>query len=66
MQLKVVIMKGEEGWYVVTVPSLPGCISQGKTIKEAKQNIREVIALYLEPKVDIVPRKGARVTGVAV
>ena len=66
MQLKVVITKGEEGWYVVTVPSLPGCISQGKTIKEAKQNIREAIALYLELKVDSVPGKGARVTGVAV
>jgi predicted RNase H-like HicB family nuclease len=66
MQLKFVITTGEGGWYVVTVPSLPGCISQGKTIKEAKQNIREAIALYLEPKEDIVPGKGARVTGVAV
>jgi len=66
MQLKVVITKGEDGWYVVTVHSLPGCISQGKTIKEAKQNIREVIALYLEPEEDIVPGKRARVIGVAV
>ena len=41
MQLNVVITKGEDGWYVVTVPSLPGCITQGRTIKEAKQNIRE-------------------------
>lgn len=37
-----------------------------KTIKEAKQNIREAIALYLEPKEDIVPGKGARVVEVAV
>ena len=66
MQLKVVITKGEDGWYVVTVPSLPGCISQGKTIKEAKQNIREAIALYLEPEEDIAPGKGARVIEVAV
>jgi predicted RNase H-like HicB family nuclease len=53
MHLKVVITKGEDGWYVVTVPSLPGCISQGRTIKEAKQNIKEAIALYLEPEEDI-------------
>jgi predicted RNase H-like HicB family nuclease len=66
MQLKVVITKGEDGWYVVTVPSLPGCISQGKTIKEAKQNIREAIALYLEPEEDSIPGKGARVIEVAV
>ncbi len=66
MQLKVVITKGEDGWYVVTVPSLPGCISQGRTIKEAKQNIREAIELYLEPDEEIIPGKGARVVEVAV
>lgn len=66
MQLKVVITKGEDGWYVVTVPSLPGCISQGRTIKDAKQNIREAIALYLEPDEEIVPGKGARIVEVAV
>ncbi len=66
MQLKVVITKGEDGWYVVTVPSLPGCISQGRTIKDAKQNIREAIALYLEPDEEIIPGKGARIVEVAV
>jgi len=40
--------KGEDGYYVVTVPSLPGCISQGKTKKEALENIKEAIELYLE------------------
>ena len=49
VHLKVVITKGEDGWYVVTVPSLPGCITQGRTIKEAKENIKEAISLYLEP-----------------
>jgi predicted RNase H-like HicB family nuclease len=66
MHLKVVITKGEDGWYVVTVPALPGCISQGRTIKEAKQNIKEAISLYLEPEEDIIPGKGARVIEVAV
>ena len=66
MHLKVVITKGEDGWYVVTVPSLPGCITQGKTIKEAKENIKEAISLYLEPEEEIIPGKGARVIDVAV
>jgi predicted RNase H-like HicB family nuclease len=48
MKFKVVIEKGEDGYYVVTVPSLPGCISQGKTKEEALENIKEAIELYLE------------------
>jgi len=37
MHLKVVITKGQDGWYVVTVPALPGCISQGKSLKRGKR-----------------------------
>ena len=66
MHLKVVITKGQDGWYVVTVSALPGCISQGKSQKEAKENIKEAISLYLEPDEEIVPREGARVIEVAV
>jgi predicted RNase H-like HicB family nuclease len=66
MHLKVVITKGQDSWYVVTDPAIPGCISQGKTQKEAKENIKEAILLYLEPDEDIVPGVGARVIEVAV
>lgn len=66
MRLKVVITQGEDGWYVVTVPSLPGCISQGRTLRDAKRNIKEAISLYLEPDEDVVPGKGERVIEVAV
>jgi predicted RNase H-like HicB family nuclease len=52
MKFKVVIREGEDGWYVVEVPSLPGCISQGKTIEEALKNIKEAIELHLEPDED--------------
>lgn len=38
----------KEGGYTVTVPSLPGCISEGDTLKEAKVNIEEAITLYLK------------------
>ena len=43
MKFKVSITEGEDGWYVVEVPAFPGCISQGKTTKEALENIKEAI-----------------------
>ena len=48
--LPVIVEKGEDGFYVVECPVLEGCYSQGKTIDEALQNIREVIELLLEEK----------------
>jgi predicted RNase H-like HicB family nuclease len=45
---QVVIEPGEDGWLVVTVPALPGCITQGKTISESEANAREAIEGYLE------------------
>ncbi len=47
MDIKVVLEKDEDGWFVATVPSLPGCVSQGKTEKEALKNIREAIRLHV-------------------
>ena len=38
----------EEGGYVVAVPSLPGCRTQGETLEEAIANAREAIAGWLE------------------
>ena len=37
----------KEGGYVVSVPVLPGCLTQGETFEEAKKNIQEAMALYL-------------------
>lgn len=48
MELKIVLEKQEEGGYMVYVPALPGCISQGETEEEAIENIKEAIELYLE------------------
>ena len=44
----VLLYPGEDGQYVVEVPSLPGCISQGRTREEALDNIKEAIAVYVE------------------
>ncbi|MCA1819305.1 MAG: type II toxin-antitoxin system HicB family antitoxin [Halobacteriales archaeon] len=40
--------RGEDSWWVVECPSLPGCISQGKTRDEAIENIKEAIQCYVE------------------
>ena len=47
-QRQVLLYPGEDGYFVVEVPSLPGCISQGKTREEALVNIEEAISLYIE------------------
>ncbi|MCS6920205.1 MAG: type II toxin-antitoxin system HicB family antitoxin [Fimbriimonadales bacterium] len=39
----------ETGEWAVWCPELPGCVSAGKTLEEALENIREAIELYLEP-----------------
>ena len=45
---EVVIYRGEDSYWVVECPSLPGCISQGKSREEAVINIKEAIELYVE------------------
>jgi predicted RNase H-like HicB family nuclease len=45
---RVILEHNESGGYTVTVPLLPGCISEGDTKKEALANIKEAIELYIE------------------
>ena len=58
---QVVIYPGEDKYWVAECPSLPGCISQGKTKEEAIANIREAIEGYIsalkEDKLPIPPEK---------
>ncbi len=49
MKIKVYLEASDEGGYTAIVPSLPGCISEGRTKKEAVKNIKAAIELYLEP-----------------
>lgn len=48
MKFRVLIEPDEDGVFVAEVPSLPGCVSQGKNRDEALINVREAIELYLE------------------
>jgi predicted RNase H-like HicB family nuclease len=47
-EYEVVLTPEDDGRYSVTVPALPGCVSQGETREEALTMIREAIELYLE------------------
>jgi len=49
MTLRIVLEPSDEGGFTALVPSLPGCISEGRTRDEALENIREAITVYLEP-----------------
>ncbi|MCC7435802.1 MAG: type II toxin-antitoxin system HicB family antitoxin [Methanoregulaceae archaeon] len=56
MKLKVVLELAEEGGYVVSIPALPGCWSQGETRDEAIANIREAAIGWLEAQQDKIER----------
>jgi predicted RNase H-like HicB family nuclease len=44
----VVLLEDETGGYVAIVPALPGCHTQGATLAEVMENVKEAIDLYLE------------------
>ena len=48
MKFRVIIQQDEDGAFVAECPSLPGCISQGRTREEALENVRDAIRGYLE------------------
>ena len=48
MRYRVLLEQDEDGMWIVECPSLPGCISQGRTRKEALKNIEDAITGYIE------------------
>lgn len=48
LKYRVLLEQDEDGAYVAECPSLPGCISQGKTRAEALRNIHDAIQGYIE------------------
>jgi predicted RNase H-like HicB family nuclease len=58
MKIKVVVHEAEEGGYWGEVPALPGCASQGETVEELIENLREAIEGYLSVEVDADKRDG--------
>jgi predicted RNase H-like HicB family nuclease len=58
MKYKVLISEGEDGWYVVECPSIPGCVSQGKSLEEALENIKDAIQGCLDVLNEKIKIKG--------
>ena len=52
MKLIVTIVQDEDGMFIAECPSIPGCVSQGKTEDEAAKNIREAIQECLEVRAE--------------
>jgi predicted RNase H-like HicB family nuclease len=48
LNYNIILKEEPEGGYTVMVPSLPGCITYGKTVEEAKEMAEDAIALYIE------------------
>jgi predicted RNase H-like HicB family nuclease len=59
MKLKVIVHEAEEGGFWAEVPDLPGCATQGETIDELVQNVREAIEGWLSIDVPVLPNVGS-------
>ena len=58
LNFTTIIEQGENGWYIATVPDIPGCYTQGKTIPQLLERIKEAIEVCLEAdKEEIEPMR---------
>jgi len=55
MKIQVIVHEAEEGGYWAEVPAIPGCASQGDTLDELMQNIREAIEGCLSIAIEKIP-----------
>lgn len=61
-QFDVIIERDEEGYYVASVPNLPGCHTQARSLDEVTERIREAIELCLE--VEGAPERNLEFIGI--
>lgn len=47
----------EDDWYVAWIEELPGAITQGKTLEEARENLQEAAAMVLEARRELAARQ---------
>lgn len=47
-QFKIIVEQDEDGYFVASIPALPGCYTQAKTLPDLKERTREAISLCLE------------------
>ena len=61
LKFAVVVERDEDGYYVASVPELPGCHTQAKTLDELMKRVREAIEAYLEVE-GVEPRQDVELT----
>jgi predicted RNase H-like HicB family nuclease len=67
MKIKAIIHEAEEGGFWAEVPALPGCSTQGETLEELTENLKDAIALWLDVGEDeIEPQSTDKILEVAV
>ncbi|MGH7792895.1 MAG: type II toxin-antitoxin system HicB family antitoxin [Thermodesulfobacteriota bacterium] len=52
MKFIITIFQDEDGMFIAECPSIPGCVSQGKTEQEAERNIQKAIKVCLEVRAE--------------
>jgi predicted RNase H-like HicB family nuclease len=62
LKFAVIVEKDEDGYYVASVPELPGCHTQARTLDELTKRIKEAIEAYLEVE-GVKPREGVELVG---
>jgi predicted RNase H-like HicB family nuclease len=62
LKFAVIVEKDEDGIYVASVPDLPGCHSQAKTLDELTKRVKEAITVYLEAEC-FKPKEGIELVG---
>ncbi len=66
LNFTVVYEEAEEGGYIARVPALPGCMTQGETLKQAESMVRDAIKAYcasLKIHGEPVPQEGPEIIG---
>ena len=67
MKIKAIIHEAEEGGFWAEVPALPGCSTQGESLEDLTENLKDAIALWLDVGEDeIEPQSTDRILEVAV
>jgi len=62
LKFAVIVEKDEDGIYVASVPDLPGCHTQAKTLDQLTKRIKEAITVYLEVEA-VKPKEGIELVG---
>ncbi len=58
-KLTAIYERTEDGWWVVSVPEIPGAHSQGRTLEEAREMIKDAVSLLMEVRREAAEREMA-------